>query len=233
MKLSYLMIFYSKYKLFLFPTVVALSCLVLIAFIIFPQLSKLISNKEVEKQLAGRAKVLGIKAAALEGYNSEELQLKVVSVLSALPPEKDLGSILSILQNITGKDNFTISAFSVAGGEGVGGVQSYGVKLTVAGPRSLFSSLLKSIESSPRIMRVQTIDVSGTKDAQSLEANLSIQILFAPIPSSMGSVDAPLPTLSEKDEEVIAKLSSTSAPIVTTEQTPIISVPTGKANPFE
>ena len=225
---------YSQYKLFIFPLGVSLSCLTLAVFIIFPQISSLLSNQRIEKSLTDKVKILEAKAQTLENYNEEELKAKINSIVLVLPTEKDFGNVLPILQKITSEFGFVISAFSVSGGDGNTGSENYIVKLNISGSRVLFSSLLRKIESTNRLMRVQSIDISQTKDNASVEANLTIRAFFVPAPASFGSIDSPIPILSEKDKELIAKLSefTSSSQVPDISQAPIQG-PIGKANPFE
>ena len=101
MKKEELIKFYSKYNFYIFPSVVALSCLMLIVFVIFPQLSQLISNQKSVGILENKHKFLETKAATLEGLNEEDLKFKLSSLLIVFPTEKDFGNALFVIQNIT------------------------------------------------------------------------------------------------------------------------------------
>lgn len=226
--------FYLKYKLFIFPTVVTLSCLILLGFIIVPQLLSLVGNQGVAEDLLDKSKFLETKAQTLKNYDEMDLKRKVDALLVAYPTDKDFANVLQVLQNITSKYNFVITNFSLGGGnEALAGSQSYGVKIDILGPKDFFSLLLKEIESSTRVMRVGSINISQSKDTQSIDAGVTVLVLYSAAPTAFGNVDTELPEISASDEEIIAKLSANLGPAFSVNQQPTVSIPTGKANPFE
>src|SRR3989344_6009772 len=212
MKKEALSRFYSTYRLFIFPGVVSLSCLILIAFIIFPQTSKLISNSKLESDLKSKQGLLEAKAQVLENLDEQDLSNKVNSALSAYPSDKDFASVVGLLQNLSGQAGFTIASLTInqSGSAKYGNSQSYSVKLEILGPDSLIPSFISTIESSPRIMRVSTMDINTTRATDILNLVLSLEVLYGELPSTFGTVDSPLPQLTSKDEELIAKLAGIS-----------------------
>lgn len=223
--------FYDKYKLYIFPLVVALSSLFLIVFAIFPQTSTLFRNQKIQGDLLNRSEFLETKAAELLSYDERDLSKKVEYVLSAYPSDKDFGNSVGLLQTLSTQSGFDIVAITLGGGglSKAGGVQSYTVKLEVTGPKGLLSALIKNIESSPRLMRISSLEASGRAN-EVVDATLSVDVLFSPTPATFGSVDSPVPEISKKDEELLTKLARSTAPILTEE---IINVPRGKSNPFQ
>lgn len=226
--------FYLTYRLYIFPSVVAFSCLILIIFVIFPQMIKIIGNQKAESDFKFRANFLESKIQALESYDETDLQRKVRYALNVYPPERDFGDALGLLQGIVSQSGFNIvSANFGDSSTKQGGSQSYALKMEIAGVRSLLSVLLSNIESANRLMKVSSMEISGSGDQQSVNVVLGIDILYASIPGSFGSVDSPLPELSEKDEELIARLSAFFPATVDVSQTPVTLGPRGKPNPFE
>lgn len=238
MKKEELIKFYQNYKLFIFPAVVALSSLFLIIFAIIPQTIKLLDNQKAAEQLSVKSKFLESKVSALESYNEEDLSQKLGFALKAFPADKDYISILGLLQQVTAKSGFSIT--SVALGEGAAGKSekgnSYMVKLQVKGARILFETLLDNLENSPRLIKVNSIELSSNQTAQSIDVSLGVEVLYSRMPQNAGTLDTPLPQMSQKDEELLAALADRSyeagsSSIVSQPQGPTSS--RGKANPFE
>lgn len=223
--------FYSNYQLYIFPIIIIISCLILIIFIIFPQTAKLISNSRLEKEIKNKSQALEAKASVLESYDEKDLSNKVDISLYSYPAERDFASVLGLLQQLTIQSGFNILTLSLGGGIGnkYGNSESYSVKAEVLGPKTTFTNLINSIENSNRIMRISSIDITTSKDNGVIDTVLGIEVLYSSLPSSFGTVDSPLPQLSEKDEELITKLARVPQAI----QTPSSLVPRGKANPFE
>ena len=231
MKKEELLNFYEKFKLFIFPAVVAVSSLMLIVFVIYPQVTKLLSNQQIAAELKNKSKTLDTKAQALENYNPDDLDLKVKSALSSFPSEKDYITVLRLLQNIVAQSGFTTVSLSLGGSSEKGaGTQSYGLKLDVLGQVTKLADLLSNIESSYRLMRVSGLETSPGKDSQ-ISASFNIDVLYAQAPNDFGSVDSPLPQLSEKEQAILGRLESVA--MVNQEKIASQSGLRGKVDPFE
>ncbi len=223
--------FYLRYRLYIFPAIVALSSLFLIIFAIYPQTAKLIENQKVAGDLTNKSKFLETKVVALESYNGEDLSQKVGMALDAFPADKDYGNILGLLQGLAAQSGFTISSIALGNTSGkLGNASNFEIKLEIKGPRNLFQIFLMNLENSPRIMRVSSIDISSAQASEALDAAVVIEVLYSPSPQSFGTVDSPLPTLSQKDEEILVALSRTT---LTASFSAVQPSQRGKANPFE
>lgn len=221
--------YYQKYKLYVFPAIVVLSSLVLIIFVIYPQAVKLITDHKDEGDILNKSKFLEAKAQTLENIDPAVLNKKVDFALSSYPTEKDFVSVIAILQNITTQSGYTIVSISLGSGSTDSKIQSYDIKLDVSGSRSLLPILLTTIESSPRLMKVSSVEIvsGGSTDASTIA--LTVNILYSSAPKEFGEVDSDLPELSSKDEEIVAKLArSGSIPPISTQLGP-----RGKTNPFQ
>lgn len=227
--------FYLKFRIYIFPIVVVLSSLILITLVIYPQIVKLINNQKVQTDLSAKSKFLEAKASTLENLDQEDLLKKVGYALNAYPPEPDFINALGILQQVASQNGFSITTLSVNSGSSTSGIQKYRIKLDAIGPNSLLSNFITSIESSKRIMKLGSIEISAGKDSNSVNIGLDIEVLYAQEPSSFGGVDSPLPQLSKRDEELISTLAAFN-PTSSSQPTPTQVTPSssrGKANPFE
>lgn len=223
--------FYLNYRLYLFPAAVALASLILIIFVIYPHAVKLIAGKQVEGIILDKSKFLEAKAQVLESLDQADLERQVNFALGSLPQDKDFVSALSLLQSLTSRSGFDITSVSLGSGSSKNiNAQSYHLTLKIFGSLNLLPILLSNIENSSRLMRVSTFETTTGGNLPAADISLNIEVLYLPAPTDFGSVDSPLPSLSEKDQEVIAKLAKrdTSAPPKTTQLGP-----RGKANPFE
>lgn len=223
--------FYKNYKLYIFPIAVALSSLFLIVFAIYPQTAKLIKNQKVAGDLMSKSKFLATKVTALESLDPEDLSQKLGIALLAFPAEKDYASTLGLLQGLAAQSGFTISSVSVSGGGGAtGNANSFEIKMEIRGPRSLFQSFLNSLENSPQIIRLSSFDISSVRSSEAMDASLTVEILYSAAPQVFGSVDSPLPSLNQQEEELLVSISKVNLTIVSSASA---SSQRGKANPFE
>lgn len=223
--------FYSTYKFYIFPLVVGLSALFLIVFVIYPQTVKLITNQKKQGELVNKSIFLENKVSALASYNGEDLSRKLGYTLSAFPPEKDFGSMIGLLQQLVGQSGFSISSISLGGSISKGNTQSYEVKMEVTGAKALIQTLLSNLVNSPRLIKINSIEIS-TSSNQGVDLSLTISVLYSPLPNNFGAIDSPLPQLSQKEEELIARLSQDTT-IASQLPGNIAAGPRGKVNPFE
>lgn len=232
--------FYGMYRLYIFPAAVIVSSLFLIIFAVIPQTLSLINNQKKATALSAKSKFLEDKVLALESYNGSDLSQKTAVALSAFPAEKDFGNILGLLQNLTGRSGFSITAISISdAGSKLDKISSYTVKLQVSGSKVLFQTLLGSLEGSPRLIKVTSIDITSDQTAGSVSASLELAVLYAPAPRDFGTVDFPLPQISQKNEELLTSLAqvgktvSAGGIVAGSGSSQGISSPKGKSNPFE
>lgn len=222
--------FYSEYKLYIFPLAIILSSLFLIVFAIIPQTLKLLDNQKAFERLTNKSDLLETKVFALESYNEEDLSSKVGFALNAFPSDKDFGNILGLLQQISTGSGFTIASISFSdSGSKLGSASSYGVKLQVKGARTLFQTLLNNLENSSRLIKVTGIDISSGQLTQAIDASLALDVLYSKLPQDFGTIDAPLPQISQKDEELLVTLAGLQTSHISTGSLS----PRGKSNPFE
>lgn len=223
--------FYLNYKFYIFPAIVALSSLFLIVFAIYPQTVKLLDNQRLSNDLINKSKFLETKVAALESYDAEDLSRKVELVLNSYPADKDFGNILGILQQQATQFGFNIVSASLGGAASkLGNTESYEIRLEVVGAKASLSSFLNSLENSARLMRVKSIDISSGQ-ASTFSVALIVEVLYAKAPQTFGSIDSPLPTFGQKDEELLASLTATTGTVATPSAIPPSQ--RGKLNPFE
>lgn len=234
MKKKNLIEFYSIHKVKIFPAVVVMSSLFLIFFVIYPQVSKLISNQEAMGSLNMKSQLLEKKVTALQGYDNEDLSRKLGIILGALPTDKDYGSILGLLQQLTINSGFNANSISFGKGAGdTAGVSNFEVKLEIKGFKDNFQTLLDNLENSSRLIRVNRIEVTSRQNSPTLESSLGIEALYAGMPNDVGNVDSPLPEFSPKDEEIIQKLAELEQAALTSSSSSAVQSPRGKSNPFE
>lgn len=231
MKKETVLKFYSTYKLYIFPAAVLTSCLILISFVIYPQLAGLISDSKTAAELQRKMDFLEVKAQTLAEYDEEDLSSKLDYALDYFPADKDFTNALGILQNITSQSSFAILSFALGTQTAVTGAQGYSVKLEVKGPKVLLPDLLSGIESSHRVMRVVTLEVKSSPGG-SADVFLGIDVLYSSAPQTFGSTDSPLPDLTEEDEQLLSKLAREGV-IQRQPASAAPTVPLGKSDPFE
>lgn len=226
--------FYTTYRMFIFPVIVALSSLILIIFVILPQLMALLTNQKNASDLLTRSKSLEVKAAALETYDSSDLARKLDYALSSLPEDKDFATVLGLVQNLAIQSGFSVTSISLgsSGSAKAANAQSYSVKLDVIGVKSLLDVLFSNLEGSTRLMKVSNIEFTNTQKQQAVNASITLDILYLSLPTDFGNVDSSLPEVTDRDEKLIDRLAKNATPSLSSSAN-VSLPPRGRANPFE
>ncbi len=211
MKNQDIFVFYNTYKLYIFPTIVALSCLVLVIFVIFPQINVLIGNNKAEKDLFARSKVMEAKANDLETFDDGKLNQDLSVALTVYPTERDYAQVLGLLQRIAGAFGFTVLSGQLGQAGDKSSNTAYSIKLEISGSRTNFAKMLSIIENSPRVLRVSGIDLGSRGGSDSVVGTLNIDVYYSPIPTNLGNIDSPLPRLSDKEQSLLSSLSQNSS----------------------
>lgn len=223
---------YSKYRLFPFSTIVLVFSIILTIFVIYPQIQKLISDQDKIRELNRKTSLLENKVQRLESLDEDDLKEKLAIALRTLPVEADFANALGMIQTLANTYQFIIISFQTSLSSEKEGLKltNYSINLDLVGPKVLVQRFIDSINENFRLMRtiyIQT-DVIGKENEASTV--LSVDIFYSQVPSTIGAVDAPIPEITDKDEEFISELVR-SQPAA--EVQPILTGPRGKANPFE
>lgn len=222
----------TKYKAYILPIVVGISSLILILFVIYPQLTGFFRGQKDLQTAEQKLKKLQVKAADLENLDEGDLNKNLDYALTALPADKDYPTIIGVFQRISAESNMSLESLQVgsSGQEQGKKVPVYVVKVELLGTKQGFEEVLRQIEKNPQVMRVNGIDLATLRS--DVDISLSVDIFYLPTPTRIGSVDADLPVLNEEEQSLLARLASIiPAPVSATEAPPLL--PRGKANPFE
>jgi hypothetical protein len=161
--------------------------------------------------------------------DANDLSQKLTLAIGALPTDKDYGSIIGLIQRIGADSGVSITNLSlspVIGDKNIG----FAVKVEAVGLKQSINLMIASIEKSPRIMKLNSIDITASNADGTVGASFVINALYAPAPQSLGSVDSELPKLTSHDEEVLATLASSSISLPSSASQ---LLPRGKSNPFQ
>ncbi|MBI4038194.1 type 4a pilus biogenesis protein PilO [Candidatus Daviesbacteria bacterium] len=225
--------FYLKYKIIIYPVLIGVASLFLIAAVILPQLKSYLKERENLENSSQRLQNLEVKAAELNNINTEELKKQLQISVIALPPDKDFADIVGVLQDLTVRSGLSLNTIQLGQVQTntAAAVSNYTMKLEVFGSKSGLESLVESIEKASRVMKVSSIDLSAAKGFGGVTANLTIEVFFASNPQQLGSVEAALPKISDEEQKILVRLFQAQKTTGSISQN--VPLPRGKSNPFE
>ena len=222
--------FYTKYRIVIFPLLVAFASIVLIVTLIYPHFRDFLEGQDKIKKEKARIFSLEAKAADLEETNERVVNKNLKDVLLALPTSQDFSSLVGIFQKLSVQAGVSLLSLQLGSSQiQIPGVSGFAVKMEVEGTPSALSLLLSNINKTSRSMKAEGVEVSRSQTG-ALSGFILVDIFYAPAPKDLGAIDKELPELSAEDEKLLEELVL-SAPAPVAE---ITSLPArGKANPFE
>lgn len=197
---------YYKYRFYIFPVVVVICSVVLLAVVIYPQARKIMDISKAQVDTDGKAAQVKAKVDALNSLNSSDLTTQMNVLLTVLPEDKDYPGLIQILKNTILSRGLILVDFQV-GGSGSAAAKSsglYTVMISLKGTKSAVDDFISSVEALPRMIRIQNLDFNLGKAPDIVTANITLNIFYAPAPTAVGAVDSPLPKLTEKDQQMVA-----------------------------
>jgi len=226
--------FYGKYRVFIYPAVVSVASLIIIILVLIPQIQAFIDGRSTLEDANQKSKFLETKASELSNIDSEDLSKKLSLAVSSLPTDKDYGSIIGIIQRIGSDTGARIVSLSISSGAAEKNV-GFSVQLTVIGLKESVDRMIENIENSPRIMKVSNMEISTSRTDGAVGADFVVNVFYEPAPKTLGSIESELPKFSQADEEILARLASTSLSTTSPSSPtgPSQLLPRGKANPFQ
>lgn len=231
MKIETLKFFYINYRIFIFPGIIAVCCLILLLTIILPQSAVFFSDLKSEKNISDKIANIERKIADLSQLNQTELETGLQTALMLYPGEKDLIGAISTLQQAMSGLGFIPGSMQIGSGSlQKSGGQNFSITTVATGPKELVGTLINSIENSGRVMRISSISISPGLTNDSSAANFNIEVLYSPLISQSVSIDKPVEKLTDQETTLINKYAQS----VTVNQMPVGTLgPRGKENPFE
>lgn len=224
---------FIKYQTVILAGFSILICVILIAFSIVPQSLQLLKTSKEISQKDEKNKFIADKISKLESLNLSNYKKDLNSSLLMLPDDKDIpgviGQVLSTL-NASGLalDTFTFSTQ----GEASSVLSTYSVKVSVVGDSASLKLFLDKIKQSSRLMRVTNIEINNIGILNRAQAVVELTVYYQPLPAAVGNIDQPVTLLTEKEKELLEKISQFDQNNASL-STESASVSVGKSDPFE
>lgn len=226
--------FYRKYKLIIWPAVVGVSCLLIAALIIVPQLLVYFNLRSEADGLSSRLGILQAKAQGLEQLNILDYNRDLDLAQAALPSEKQVPQALNMFQNLVTKSGLSLQNMKfISGDANLTTEYSFQLGVTVLGDMNSVKRLLLSMQKAPRIFRLESVSVQAIRTTTDIvEADVFLKVFYEPNSTNLGSVEQPIPQLSAADRQVLDDLAN-KVRLSGSDSANFSSVPLGRSDPFE
>ncbi len=170
-----------------------------------------------------RTEIVGLqtKLNQLQALDEETLRQQLRLLTSAIPTEKSLATLLSTAEVVSANTGATLSDLSLinpgslatdsakrqTSEEKTFGAALLPFSVVLTGSEQQIRNYLSTSINVRRLLRIKqfTVVFSGDGNARS---NVSLDALYAGLPTNLGDVKQPIVPLTEKDEQLLDKLAA-------------------------
>jgi Tfp pilus assembly protein PilO len=217
---------------------------------VVPLLQNTITMNNEFNTLSAEVDVLKNKVSVLETIDEDTMKSNLQTLLSAVPSDKSLSTLLGTVDGLTAQtgvsvDNFSLSrlgslatdsAQRLNADEQAVGSNILPFKISIAGSFDQVRAFFAAAVSVRRLVRIRTFDASflktGTVSANMVSANVTMDAFYSPLASTIGSVRQPVTALSDTDNELIAKVAAMQLLVQPSSTLPPPSAGAAKSDPF-
>lgn len=234
-----------RYKFIIVPTAVSIISLAAIILIVAPQFFSFIKTTSEISDLKTQAEGLENKASALSLVDLAKINDSLGATYIVLPTDKDVPRAVVILQDLVNRSNLSLKGVTVAAGSSSAKQNSFQLNVSVFGSLANIRNFFILLQNAPQIFQVEAISAEFLKNGTDIHADIPISVFYSPDLPVQVAVNAPVVSLTEKDQESLGKLeavvkTSTLQPETTAQSTSAAtlrgdtsSVHLGKNDPFD
>lgn len=222
---------YLRYQHLVVPGVVLVVAILISVLVTGPQLFKVLEAFKTIEDKSAEKSFYQQKIATLSGIDTELYRKNLDTALLALPVDKNIPGVTGELLVALSGSGMTLDGITFSGADGAADKTSeYTLRMEVSGSEESLESFMERVKLSPRIVKLTTIDVNKARNGN-LTASISFVALYQPLPNNIGTVDQPVPEISEKDLQTLAdiKIKADAQPQIITGEAVKVE---GKSNPF-
>lgn len=223
-----------KYQVLILPVASLLVCIMLVIFIIVPQIGAIGKAQESIAQMQAKNKTLVQKISALSQVDERVNRENIDTLLSALPGESDVPGAIGQVLFLLDQSKLVLESISFSSGPTGGtAINNFQIKLDVSGNVTGIKAFIQNLKKAPRLMTIDKLDIAGGRDGGDMQGTVYLLVYYQVLPSSIGNVEAPVSVINDKDLTTIAQIKSFKAATPQSVDTVDLSVPRGKSDPFQ
>lgn len=210
-----------KYQNMAVSAALLIFCIISVIFALIPALSTVQELYGTMRTVSEDARVLRQKLNALSNLDEGTLRANLTDVLSAVPAERSFPTVFETVENVADRTGVTVINMSISGGASLAtpsatqvsaadkklGTRTIPFSVTVNGTISAVEEFIALIPNVRRLLRVRVFSIAFPKDDRPLTVIIDMDAFYEPLPSTIGSARALLPTLTDADINIINRLT--------------------------
>lgn len=238
----------KTYKDLVVSLVILFFSLVGIVFGVLPAAKKTLSFMQELRGFSEEIVSLKQKAQVLDSLGEETLRQQFALLISAIPADKSLPTIMSTTEGISRQTSVSLVDMSIsavgpvatdAGALPSGLERQIGSRLvsfsaTIEGSTYAIQQFISLTPQVRRLLHIRSFSINFSKGDQPVSVKLDVYAFYSPFPTTLGSAAKSITVLTEKEEEVINQLTQfplVAEPVVSALPPPSVGG-TPRENPF-
>ena len=232
-----------QYKNLILMGSIAVGSLVGMLVGVVPLAQKTVSLWQEVTALSSDVTLLSGKASILQLVDEDELRTNVLTLATAVPPDKSLATILTTLDTVSGQSGVAMSDFSLTkpgsiatasakrltSDEAKIGANLLPFSVSGVGTFDKVRSFLASVTRVRRVFRIRAFQLTNSGSLTNVHVDLDA--IYLPYPTTVGSVTA-VSNMTAAEEKTISSVGSLPLASQTSQASASGSVPSGKTDPF-
>lgn len=206
--LENILVLYKHYKDFLLPIGVILVSILVIIYIIFPQVQQYFNSQDLLKTEQQKLETLTNNYNFLLSLNDAKTNSDFNLLSLALPPQKDFAGIIDAISYVSAKTGVAVGDFQFSLGNlsavNFGGTAYPSTKISInlKGDAKGIASFINELSKTIPIAQTTTINISNDEGA------ITVLFYYKPFPSQNIGDQAPVVPPSTRDTALIKEVSS-------------------------
>lgn len=202
-----------------------------IIFVLIPAIQNSIALARDLQTLTVETSHIQQKVTSLSALDDQILQQTAQDVLSAVPAERSVSTLLSTVEAVAVKNGLSIADLSI---EGIASLATGSARpatkiegnslletISLQGELTQVRNFLADCVKVRRLMRIKTISLNSLPRTTLVTVKLTIEMFYTPLPLSIGKPSDPLEPFSQKELATLTQLGTYPVVYATSAQLPL------------
>lgn len=236
----------KKYKDVIISVVILLFCAVGFISGVIPATQKVRGLLDQTRQLSSKTQALRTKLTALNALDENTLRSQLNELISAVPSDKSLPTVFSTVEGIAGQAGVSITSMGIGGDSSLAtpaaskrtaqekqiGTRTIPFSVTIEGALPAIQQFITLAPQVRRLLRIRTFAITFPTSDLPVHIAVEMDAFYEPFPVTIGKTGSALPTLSESEVDIIAKVAKLPLANVSENSLPPPLIGQVKSNPF-
>ncbi len=227
---------YSKYKFIVWPIASGISCIIVLVFIVIPQLYVYIKSRGEVDNLKSQITILTAKAAELQNIDSAYNKTSLQAILNVLPADSKVPESFVLLQGLINTSGLVLKDVTY-NAPSTPTTNNYHLIITVGGDITGLRTFLNKLNQIPRVFTADSLGIQIQLDGAEITATIPVTVYFdSNLTSSINLENSDVPKFTSSDQKFIESLTEKIAlgeSLAVSSSSSSGTVKLGKADPFQ